>query len=310
MPLLTYLPADSRLNMVELPPEIWLHVLKHLPDTVASELYSLNRVCFDYAMDIKYGKLVVRLSCKAKWSRDPVVRLPFGVLVGLRHQHARNRVRSVTLLGASWHKWDEEQMKGMKQYARTIASQPKDWLVSVLNRRKYVFTQASQESVERLSTLPRLEVLQIDDWWHGLRHNLFSLSLVGKILSNAASTLTVLPISLVPKDFAHILETHFSNRDAPCFPSLTHLRLYFRHTWISDPPSSDIFAALAQNVPNLKTLELFLDWYPGDIPMVPFLRPFQLPGRISLTELRIVARFPQMRFDPESLRFLDRKSVV
>lgn len=70
--------------MVELPPKIWLEVLQQVPDTNASNLYSVNRVFFDYAMDIKYEKVVARLSFKEKWSEDPVVRLPFGVLSGLR----------------------------------------------------------------------------------------------------------------------------------------------------------------------------------------------------------------------------------
>lgn len=32
--------------MVELPPDIWFEVLQYLPDSIASELYSLNRVIF------------------------------------------------------------------------------------------------------------------------------------------------------------------------------------------------------------------------------------------------------------------------
>ncbi|TFK98406.1 hypothetical protein BDV98DRAFT_212137 [Pterulicium gracile] len=162
--------------MIELPPEMWLEVLQYFPNDLASELYAVNHVFFDYPVDIKYSSLETRFSCKEEWSPHPVSRLPLKVVVGLRDQRARDRVRSVSLRGFDLHQWDIDPVvkRVMTLYARTpggplVSRQPRRWLSSVLDPQRSLFIRAAKEVMNHLSALPNLEVLRIDKWACALR---------------------------------------------------------------------------------------------------------------------------------------------
>ncbi|KAF9478306.1 hypothetical protein BDN70DRAFT_789897, partial [Pholiota conissans] len=45
--------------MIDLPPEIWIHIASYLPHETLRDLYSVNSVFFDAAMDLRWGEVVL-----------------------------------------------------------------------------------------------------------------------------------------------------------------------------------------------------------------------------------------------------------
>ena len=45
--------------MANIPPEIWLHVTKFIPEEDLRDLFGVNSIFFNIAMDIRYREIVI-----------------------------------------------------------------------------------------------------------------------------------------------------------------------------------------------------------------------------------------------------------
>lgn len=290
--------------MVELPPELWLRILQYTdPESTSaqSKLYAVNRVFYDHIMGLKYAELDVSIYPRSlKWHNDPLVRLPLRVVVALRDESNRGRVRSVAISNRGYPWWKSQQEKrDIELYGDTIStpSEPSRGLLGRLTGMfnakadsKSIYAHASKESVQQLLALPHLTTLKIELWID--KHDPPS-SLPKQILFNAALTLTTLYMKFQnPADFSFVFQDHH-NTDSTSFPSIHHLRLEFGAEWFEDStPPLGILSTLANNIPKVKILELFLA-FPIDnpTPTLAFLVPLQKPGLFDLEEMRVVGNF-------------------